>query len=497
MAIYMLHDKLLKKARSLHLSGKYVDAELLYRQILEKEPDHPDANNLMGVLANSVGKNDFAKLYLKKAIELMPNHSGCYVNMGNVYQSEKEYTKSMIWYKMAIELNAKNRTAYNNLGVAYLHTGQLEDALTVIEKAIAIAPDYADAHLNYGEVLKNMGNYNAAVNAFNKAIFLCENNVEAHWNRSLALLTMGDFLNGWPGYEWRWQRPKTVKRNFLSGKRWQGEDLRGKTLFVFEEQGFGDTLQFIRYLPMLGQAGANVILEVRPALVRLVCSNPVYSRLCVRLQGADPQFTDHFDFHVPLMSLPGLFKTQIETIPANGPYLKADPELVRIWKHRISRHQTFKVGLVWAGSPDHVNDNNRSIPLQLFTKLGQIEGVSYYSIQKEKHGKWTDAQSMNLFETDFGPRISDFADTAAIIENMDLLICVDTSVVHLGGAMGKPVWVLVPFAPDFRWMLDRKDSPWYPGMRLFRQSAVDDWPTVIDEVHNTLVEKINQNKESQ
>jgi len=482
--------KLLKKAVACHTAGNLQEAEQIYLQVLEQNPDHPDATHFMGVLAYNAGNNEAAVTYLKKAIKMMPSNAGCLNNMGNVFQQQEKYRESVKWYEMAVRINPGHKLAHNNIAVAYLHLGNLERALIYVEKALALDPEYAEAHNNHCEILRAMGDNDKALAAVDKALSLSPDLVGAHWNRALIWLSKGDFQDGWPEYEWRWRRPTTQKRAFAHGAPWQGENIKGKTLFIYEEQGLGDTLQFIRYLPMLRKLGARVIFETGPALIRLVAENRVYDRLLVGLKGVDTRPADRFDFHVPLLSLPHVLKTKIETIPNKTPYLKADPALCRIWKNRLAGDDLFKVGLVWAGRPMHKNDSNRSVPLRMFETLGKVEGVSFYSLQKEKHEKWTDMDSLKFFERDLGPEISDFADTAAIMENLDLIISVDTSVVHLAGAMGKPVWTLVPFAPDFRWLLDRDDSPWYPSMLLFRQASPNEWAPVIDRLALTLSQRL-------
>lgn len=486
--------ELLKKAVACHTAGNLQKAEQMYLQILDQEPDHPDATHFMGVLAYNAGNNDAAVAYLKKAIEMMPSNAGCLNNMGNVFQQQGRYLESVKWYETAIRINPGHKMAHNNIAVAYLHLGDLDKALMSAERVLALDPEYAEAHNNQCEIFRAMGDNDKALAAVNNALSIDPDMVSAHWNRALIWLLKGNFQDGWPEYEWRWRRPTTQNRAFAHGALWQGEDIKGKTLFVYEEQGLGDTLQFIRYLPMLRNLGARIVFETGPALIRLVAENQVYDRLLVGLKGVDTRSVDRFDFHVPLLSLPHIFKTKIETIPNNTPYLRADPTLCHIWKNRLSRDDSFRVGLVWAGRPLHKNDCNRSVPLRLFETLGKVKGVSFYSLQKEKHEKWTDMDSLKIFERDLGPEISDFADTAAIMENLDLIISVDTSVVHLAGAMGKPVWTLVPFAPDFRWLLDRGDSPWYPTMQLFRQTSSREWAPVMEQVSSALAQRVGNEK---
>lgn len=482
-------DELLKKAVASHTAGNLKEAEQMYRQVLDQVPDHPDATHFMGVLAYNAGKNDLAVAYLKKAIKMMPSNAGCFNNMGNVFQQQEKHLESVKWYEMAVRINPAHKMAHNNIAMAYLNLGNLDKALISVETALALDPEYVDAHNNHGEILRAMGDNDKALVAIEKAISLSSDMVNAHWNRALIWLSKGNFQDGWPAYEWRWRRPTTSNRAFAHGAAWQGQDIKGKVLLVYEEQGLGDTLQFIRYLPLLQDLGARVVFETGPALIRLVAENRLYDRLLVGLSKMDTRPVDRFDFHVPLLSLPYILKTKIDTIPDKTPYLTADPSLCRIWKKRMAGDDSFKVGLVWAGRPDHKNDNNRSIHLSMFETLGRVKGVCFYSLQKEKHEKWTDMDSLTFVEKDLGPEISDFADTAAIMENLDLLISVDTSVVHLAGALGKPVWTLLPFAPDFRWLLDRNDCPWYPSMRLFRQTSPKEWAPVLEQVAYALAQE--------
>jgi hypothetical protein len=310
--------------------------------------------------------------------------------------------------------------------------------------------------------------------------------VPARWNRSLLFLLDGNFETGWAEYEWRWKRPQSPKRIFRAGKEWSGQPLNGKTIFVYEEQGLGDTLQFARYLPLLRQLNGKVIFEVLPSMVRLFSVFEGVDRLWVGIRDKDTRATDCFDYHLSLMSLPKMFNTRLDSIPSKVPYLKADTRLTNIWQRRMQPHDGVKVGIVWAGHQSHKDDARRSIPLSLFAPLKHVPGVKLYSLQVEKYPKWTDADPEFLFEQDFGPEISDFSDTAAIMENLDLIISVDTSVVHLAGALGKTTWVLLPHSPDWRWMTERKDSPWYPTMTLFRQQSPGDWAPVFKAVRQRL-----------
>lgn len=475
-----------------HSAGRLREAEALYLTVLEADPNHADALHFMGVLAYHVGKNDIAKQYIQKAIEIFPGNHACYNNMGNIYQKEKNFNESINWYKKALDLKPDDQKSYNNLGVALLKLGKPEDSVTCLEKAIEIDSEYMEACRNLTEAYRETGDLEKALACCENALSLSDTDALVRWNRALIWLLQGDFKRGWIEYEWRWEKENTLKRAIDAGQRWNGEDLSGKTLFVYEEQGMGDTIHFIRYLPLIKTLGGIVIFEVIPPLIRLVEPSALFDRLYVGIKNQDTRPADRFDFHIPLLSLPGMFKTVLETIPDRVPYLKADSQLVTIWKKRINNEDKFKIGIVWAGHPDHLNDHNRSVLLSKFEAINSLDGISLFSLQKEKYERWTDIIPAELFEKDLGEEISDFADTAAIIENLDLVISVDTAVVHLAGALGKNVWTLVPFSPDWRWMTDREDSPWYPTMRLFRQPAPGDWDSVFKRVIKCLREQLEK-----
>ncbi len=478
--------KILQQAVDQHTAGNLVDAEKAYQQVLQINPDHHDALHFMGVLAYNVGKHDIAKDYINRAIKILPSNDGCYNNMGNIYQTQKDYAQAMQWYAKTIEINPVNKKAYNNLAVALTKLGNLDQALEKFQTALEIDPDYIEARNNMGETYRDMGQYDQAMQCFESVLQAWPDYVPARWNRSILWLLTANFKQGWPEYEWRWKRATTPQRAIDSGKRWNGSDIYDRTLFIYEEQGIGDTIQFMRYLPLLQKAGCKVIFETITPLIRLIESFKGFDRLWVGIKNVDTRPTDHFDYYLPLLSLPAMFGTTLETIPGTVPYLSADENLSKIWKKRISNDNSFKVGVVWAGHPSHANDIRRSVMLNNFKFFKKKEGITTYSLQKEKYEKWTDLDPKEIFEQDLGDQISDFADTAAIIDNMDLVISVDTAVVHLAGALGKEVWVLLPFSPDWRWMIDREDSPWYPTMTLLRQPEPGDWNSVFKRVETKL-----------
>ena len=314
----------------------------------------------------------------------------------------------------------------------------------------------------------------------------------AHWNLSLALLLSGDFAGGWEEYEWRWKMKNNDGRNY-SCPLWQGEDIVGRTINLHVEQGFGDTIQFIRYAPMVMQRGAKVIVECQPQLVRLLASVEGLAHITDRTASSI-----YFDMHAPLLSLPRIFSTTLKTIPCHVPYLSADRVLVAKWRQKIEPLPgRFRVGLVWAGNPTHGNDRNRSCALVDFALLAKIPNVIFYSLRKDEGAEQCENPPHEINLVDLTRDIADFADTAALMDNLDLIISVDTAVAHLAGALGRPVWTLLPFVPDWRWLLDRRDNPWYPTMRLFRQSKPGNWRGVMADVANALREYVVNSEQPQ
>lgn len=328
-----------------------------------------------------------------------------------------------------------------------------------------------------------MGQIDEAIAAYRRALALNRGLAEAHNSLGLALLLQGEFLPGWDEYEWRWKMKDfpSPQRN-LDQVQWTGQPLEGRTLLLHAEQGIGDTLQFIRYLPLIRRLGASIIVECPSELQRLI--RPIASGHRVGVTG---QPLPPFELHCPLMSLPRVFGTMLDSIPREIPYLRADADDIQTWKDRLGEDlPSLKVGLAWAGSPNHAEDRYRSIALDRLGPLGQVPGIRFVSLQKGHAATQTNKLPHGMQLIDISEEINDFADTAALIANLDLVIAVDTAVAHLAGAMGAPVWVLLPFAPDWRWMLDREDSPWYPTMRLFRQPLRGDWDSVIARVVRAL-----------
>lgn len=444
---------LLSVAMKHHQANHLVHASAIYRLVLHEQPDNAIALQYLGVIAYQNENHEQAASLIKRAIWIQPDIPDFHNNLGLVFHAMGELEQAVECYRQAIALKASYVEAWNNLGLALEAYGQPAEAIPSYGRAIALQPEFA----------------------------------QAHWNLSLALLVTGDLQRGWREYEWRLKTPGlAAESQRFSKPAWNGDSLNGKTILLHPEQGFGDAIQFIRYIPELTSLGGKIMVEVHPALKRLFAQIPGIERVIIR-----GETLPHFDVHCPLLSLPFYFSTTLENLPAKTPYLCADPHSAGLWRQRMpdTRGARLKIGLVWAGNSKHKNDRNRSIALDQFDVFGDIPDLAFFSLQKGANATRAEGPAANFHIHDLMEYVEDFADTSALIGQLDLVLCVDTSVAHLAGAMGKPTWVLLPFAPDWRWLQERNDSPWYPSMRLFRQRKIGDWSEVLLRVKEALAEK--------
>jgi tetratricopeptide (TPR) repeat protein len=467
--------------------GRSRDAVSAYDQAIVLRPDFAEAFNNRGAALAGLGRLTEALASNDQAIALRPTSPEAHNNRGAALADLGCFEDALASYDRAIALKPNYAEAYKNRGATLAGLGLLDDALSSCDRAIALQPDYAEAYANRAAALTNLGRTEAALADSDHAIALRQDLVEARYNKGICHLAMGDFERGWEGYQWRWKSRFVPQGRALPGQPWLGDSpIAGKTILVLAEQGFGDTIQFCRYVPMLA-ASATVVLDVPRPLLRLLSGLDGVARII-----ANDEPPPRFDAWVPVMSLPLAFRTTIETIPATIPYLHADVERSADWKHRLAALPGLKVGLVWAGSPfagqpgARAMDRRRSISLAHYGALAAIPGISLISLQKGECADQARTPPDGMVLRDWTGELNDYADTAALVAALDLVISVDTSVVHLAGALGKPVWVLNRYDQCWRWLRDRTDSPWYPTARLFRQRTPGDWSGVIRDVADAL-----------
>jgi hypothetical protein len=417
-------------------------------------------------------------------VELGPTFAGGYNNLGAALIAQGQIVEATACFQRVRELNPASAEVHFNLAGALRKQGRLDEAAAAFRQALQLRPDYADAHDGLGNVLQDQGQLDDAVACYRRALDLEPNHPEAHFDHSLVRLLRGDFEQGWAEYQWRWQT-KTFRGLPFRQPSWDGQPLEGRTILLHAEQGLGDTIQFIRYAPLVKQRGARVVVQCQRLLLRLLAGCQGIDEL---IGQGDP--LPAFDLHAPLLNLPGIFRTALDNVPATTPYLFAPPPLAERWRQELGKCDGVKIGIGWQGRPTHLGDSLRSIPLARFEPLTQIPGVHLISLQKGAGVEQLQDLAGRLPITEVGSRLEDFVDTAAVMSSLDLVIACDTSLVHLAGALGVPVWVALPLSPDWRWLLDRSDSPWYPTMRLFRQKRLGDWVGVFDEIKTALGEWI-------
>jgi tetratricopeptide (TPR) repeat protein len=469
--------------------GQVDEAIAALRQAIRLKPDLADAHDNLGNALNYKGQLDEAIAAHRHAIQLKPDYPQAYNNLGNTLGAKGQLDQAIAAYRQAIRLKPDYAEAHSNLGNALGDAGQLDEAIASHRQAVRLKPDFAGAHSNLGSSLKNKGQLDEALAAYRQAIALRPNYAEAHTGLSLALLARGDFQRGLQEYEWRWKCKDfpSPRRNFAQ-PQWDGRLLDGRVLLLHAEQGFGDAIHFIRYLPLVQQRGGRIVIECPSELQRLFQTIAGRCQIVTRGQPLPP-----FDLHCPILSLPLAFKTTMESIPAEVPYLLADPELVESWRQKLGDSAAgLKIALAWAGNPIVKGDQARSMSLDRLAPLSEAPGATFYSIQKGAAERQADQPPPGLSLVNLASELHDFADTAAVMCAMDLVITTDTSVAHLAGALGRPVWVMLQFMPDWRWFLDRDDSPWYPTMRLFRQTTPGDWLDVIRRVAKLLAKSKRQ-----
>ncbi|MEZ5563498.1 MAG: tetratricopeptide repeat-containing glycosyltransferase family protein [Gammaproteobacteria bacterium] len=475
-------DALYNRGTTLLALQRWSEALLSYDRVLALRSGHADAWVNRGLALQNLHRQEEALASFDQALKRQPRHVEAHNNRGTALQNLNRHSEALASFDQAIALRPNYADALNNRGNALDALDRPLEALESIDRALRLRPDFAMAWNNRGVVLRNLNRLDEALQSTERAMALQPQYPDAHWNRSLILLMRGDFRAGWAEYEWRLSVPSLGNRpRPYAQPRWRGgEDLTGKTILVYAEQGLGDTLQFCRYTSLLADRGARVVLEVQRSLRTLLAGLAGVDELLCPGDELPP-----FDLYSPLLSLPLAFATDLESIPAPRSYLAADPLRVEVWRSRLHTQcadtSARRIGLVWAGNPSLTQDRHRSIPLASLLLLA-APGLQLCSLQKDLRPGDRELLAAHPEIPHFGDELNDFADTAALIESLDLVISVDTAVAHLAGALGKPVWILQRYSPDFRWLLGRDDSPWYPSARLFRQPQRGDWDSVIAEL---------------
>ncbi len=496
----------LSQATRLLHTKQLAAAEALCRQILDAEPGHAGALHLLGLVAfearnwqaaidlvqqairadgsvafyhsnlceicRQVGRLEEALAAGERALALDPSSARTHNNLGIVHYDRGEYASAEDCYRRALALAPDLVPAHGNLANALRAQHRFEEAIAAYHVALALDGGFADGWSNLGLTLSLLGRHDEALDAYRTAVAADPLHANGHVGVALQTLLRGNFAEGWFEYQWRWRSTELTPPR-IAAPAWQGEALAGRHILLVAEQGLGDTIQFCRYAALLRSAGAGVSLMVQRPLVRLLSANLPWATI-VEEQPQHPAC----DVYCPLLTLPLLLGTTAETIPAAIPYLRAPPQLADAWRCEIGNARGLRVGLAWAGNPNHINNHNRSLPLAALAPLFAIDGITLVSLQVGPRAR--EAYEAPGDVIDVSAKLTDFADTAGLLTALDLVVSVDTSVVHLAGAMGVPVWVLLSVGTDWRWRLNREDTPWYPTMRLFRQRTYGAWrPTVI------------------
>jgi tetratricopeptide (TPR) repeat protein len=496
--------------------GRQQEAHVYLTQAVETAPDNPDALYLLGTVSEATGdqasalkhftgalalKSDFdmarravcrlllglsrldeALEHYRIAVSLAPADVSLHNDLGALLQRLGRFDDARRSYRRALSIQPDTVAVLNNLASLLHEEGRYEEALEYFGRALLLQPDSAELHFNIALSLQEVGRREAAIESYGRATALAPDFAAAHWNQALCYLQMADFAKGWKKYEWRWKYDalKKPKPDFEQ-PLWLGDaSLEGKTILLYSEQGIGDAIQFYRYTALLSAQGAKVLMQVPGALTSLLANQ---DNACKIISKNDP--VPPFDCYCPLLSLGLAFGTTLETLPTEAAYLRAPADTAARWQTKLGPVTLPRIGLVWSGSALHANDRHRSIPLSM---LARVISNRFHFVSLQKDVRSTDLATLKELPTILhaGEELEDFADTAGLIANLDIVLSVDTSVAHLAGAMGKSVWILLPFNPDWRWMLERTDSPWYPSARLFRQPKPGDWDSVMAEVTGAL-----------
>jgi tetratricopeptide (TPR) repeat protein len=458
--------------------GRHAEAEACYRRALGLRPSFPEAHTNLGNVLIRLERPDEAIAHHREALRLRPHYPEAHSNLGNALVTQRKYPEAEACYREAIRQKPDYAEAHHNLGTALAEQGRLAQAEACYREALRLKPEYIDACGNLAAALVGQDRPEEAAAVYRQILEYKPDSPDTHLSRALACLLMGYWEEGWAEYDWRWRVPEFGTLPYKE-PLWDGSPLEGRTILLHAEQGLGDTLLAVRYAPLVKERGGSVVLACPKALLRLLAGFPGVDRLVEQGSALPP-----FDVQAPLLSLPGIFHTTPDTVPADVPYLFADPGLVQHWQRELGSGLEFRVGIAWQGNPKFKADRQRSIPLAEFAPLAAVEGVKLYSLQKGFGSEQVKAVSFPV--VDLGPRLDEtagaFMDTAAVMRSMDLMITSDSAVAHLAGALGVHSWVALPFAPHWVWLREREDCPWYPTMRLFRQTSWGSWGDVFARI---------------
>ena len=454
------------------------------------EPDSWMAHFGVATVLRAQKRVDEAIVAYERALDLRPDNIECLNNLVVCRLDQGDPVGAEAQARRVIALDARQATAWANLGVALARQGRHADAVEPFERAQRLETNNGediDSFVNAANNLRDAGRTEDALQLYEKNLAQ-RPSMDGHREYALTLLTTGRLVEGWSHYEFRWSKePFLSLRPGFQRPVWAGQDLRGKTILLRAEQGFGDSIQFIRYVPQLKALGATVLLQIREGLEELASGVPGIDRIL-----KPGESLPAFDFYIHLLSLPHVFGTDLGSIPADIPYLYAEPARVKRWAHRVSADGSLKIGLVWGGDPAHSRDRYRSMSLRTLAPIWDLPGLRFYSLQKGAAAAEVETLPQGMAITDLGPHLENFSDTAAVMSQLDLMLCVDTAPAHLAGALGKPVWLMLPHPADFRWLEERDDSPWYPTMRLFRQKEFGTWDELVDRVKAALQERLRE-----
>jgi Flp pilus assembly protein TadD len=473
----------------LHLLGKMAEAVSHFEEALRLKPDFAEAHNNLASTLQLQGKLPEAIASYQRALQLKPDSPETHFNLGSALQAQGKFTEAVASYQEALRLRPNYAEAHNNLGNTWRELGQMRKAVASFEWTLRLRPSSIEAFINLGVALQEQGELDEAAARFRQALRLRPDSAEAHSNLGMLRLLEGDFEHGWPEHEWRLQLKD--RQSCRPQPRWDGGPLDGKTILLTAEQGQGDTIQFIRYAAVVKERGANIVVECPPALMGLLAGCPGIDRLVAQGDIVPP-----CDVQAALLSLPALCDTTLATVPANIPYVAADRARVARWRDHLAKVSGFKVGICWQGNPAYKHDRRRSVPLAQFAPQAEVPGIRLVCLQHGPGREQWDKVASNWPTVELPASAKDpsqsWLDTAALLCALDLVITVDTAVAHLAGALAVPVWVALPFAPDWRWLLKREDSPWYPSLRLFRQMQPGDWPELFQRVKGALARTANR-----